>query len=96
MDMNKIAIIGSEGFVGTNLINRLNKSKIPLVGYDKRSNNKANQTTYLDVSDKKSFREMKDIDVIINLAAEHRDDIFPISRYDHVNVKGAENVCDAA
>ena len=96
MHIRKLAIIGSEGFVGTRLINRLKKGNIPLVAYDKRSSNKSNETIYLDVSDKKSFREMRNIDAIINLAAEHRDDIFPISRYDDVNVNGAENVCNAA
>lgn len=34
-------------------------------------------------------------DVVINLAAEHRDDVTPKSLYDDVNVKGSENVCNA-
>jgi GlcNAc-P-P-Und epimerase len=33
---------------------------------------------------------------IVNLAAEHRDDVSPRSLYDEVNVGGAVNVCDAA
>ena len=33
---------------------------------------------------------------LINLAAVHRDDIKPLSRYFDVNVKGAEKVCAAA
>jgi nucleoside-diphosphate-sugar epimerase len=32
-------------------------------------------------------------DVVVNLAAEHRDDVAPKSLYDDVNVTGAENVC---
>lgn len=32
-------------------------------------------------------------DVVINLAAEHRDDVTPKSLYDDVNVTGSENVC---
>lgn len=32
-------------------------------------------------------------DVVINLAAEHRDDVTPKSLYDDVNVQGSENVC---
>lgn len=31
---------------------------------------------------------------LVNLAAEHRDDIQPLSLYDQVNVGGARNVCD--
>ena len=34
-------------------------------------------------------------DVVINLAAEHRDDVTPKSLYDDVNVHGSENVCKA-
>ena len=34
-------------------------------------------------------------DVVINLAAEHRDDVTPKSLYDEVNVQGSENVCNA-
>jgi nucleoside-diphosphate-sugar epimerase len=33
-------------------------------------------------------------DVVVNLAAEHRDDVTPKSLYDEVNVTGAENVCN--
>ena len=36
------------------------------------------------------------MDTIINLAAVHRDDVRPLSRYDDVNVQGALNVCEAA
>ena len=37
---------------------------------------------------------MVNSDVVINLAAEHHDDVTPRSLYDDVNVKGAENVCN--
>lgn len=38
---------------------------------------------------------LKGSDVVINLSAEHRDDVTPISLYDEVNVQGSENVCKA-
>jgi nucleoside-diphosphate-sugar epimerase len=38
---------------------------------------------------------LKGSDVVINLAAEHRDDVTPKSLYDDVNVQGSENVCKA-
>lgn len=38
---------------------------------------------------------LKSSDVVINLAAEHRDDVTPKSLYDEVNVQGGENVCKA-
>lgn len=33
---------------------------------------------------------------IINLAAVHRDDVKPLTRYHEVNVEGARNVCEIA
>src|SRR5690606_16739375 len=41
-------------------------------------------------------RALRGHDLVINLAAAHRDDIRPISIYHDVNVQGAQNVCDAA
>ena len=38
---------------------------------------------------------LKGSDVVINLAAEHRDDVTPKALYDDVNVHGSENVCNA-
>ena len=34
-------------------------------------------------------------DVVINLAAEHRDDVTPKSLYEEVNVQGSEHICNA-
>ncbi|MFW2168198.1 NAD-dependent epimerase/dehydratase family protein, partial [Enterobacter cloacae complex sp.6722794] len=34
--------------------------------------------------------------VIINLSAQHKDNVHPISLYYEVNVDGAKNVCDVA
>jgi nucleoside-diphosphate-sugar epimerase len=50
-----------------------------------------------DVRSLEKLREMvSGTDVIINLAAEHRDDVKPKSLYDEVNVGGAKNVCQVA
>jgi nucleoside-diphosphate-sugar epimerase len=44
----------------------------------------------------RSLREvLSGCDVVINLAAEHRDDVSPRTLYDEVNVDGALHVCDA-
>lgn len=97
--MKKICVIGGSGFVGTKLVNSLDSNgannKIYLADINtKDSNNYLN----IDVTDPESFSCIsdKDIDVIINLAAVHRDDVKPISKYDDVNVGGAVNVCNAA
>ena len=34
--------------------------------------------------------------IVVNLAAEHRDDVLPLSLYQDVNVGGAENICRVA
>ncbi len=38
---------------------------------------------------------LRSSDVVINLAAEHRDNVTPKSLYDDVNVNGSENICKA-
>ena len=92
-----IAIIGGSGFVGTRLTKRLLAS-----GHKVRILDKNESLTYpelrvqADVRDIKSLIEnLNDIELVINLAAEHRDDVSPKSLYDDVNVDGAENVCKA-
>lgn len=49
----------------------------------------------VDVSEKIDS-DLSHFDAIVNLAAVHRDDVRPLSRYDDVNVGGAQNVCEAA
>ncbi|EOU4280374.1 NAD-dependent epimerase/dehydratase family protein [Escherichia coli] len=39
---------------------------------------------------------LKGSDVIINLSAQHKDNVHPISLYYEVNMDGAKNVCDVA
>ena len=36
------------------------------------------------------------MDIIYNLAAEHKDNVTPLSLYENVNVGGAKNVVEAA
>ncbi len=50
----------------------------------------------MDVEDSRQLEFKSDVNVIVNLAAVHRDDIRPLSRYDDVNVQGSVNVCEAA
>lgn len=49
-----------------------------------------------DVRKPLSLSFSKEPSVFINLSAEHRDDVRPLSLYDEVNVGGARNVCDLA
>lgn len=90
----EVAIIGGAGFLGSRLTTRLNEGKIFSNSYD--INSESNPSIYLDVEDITSLDQIANADVVINLAAVHRDDIRPLSRYDDVNVQGSVNVCEAA
>ena len=92
-----ITVVGGSGFVGTRLIKRLLAA-----GHTVRIADKNDSKTYPELRVFADVREpqtlsaaLKGSDVVINLAAEHRDDVTPKSLYDDVNVTGAENVCNA-
>lgn len=93
-----IAVLGGSGFIGTRLVGRLLE-----LGYQVRIGDLNPSTTYPDLQSHCDVRDassiqgvLRNINVIINLAAEHRDDVRPISRYHETNVKGAQEVCKAA
>ena len=94
-----INIVGGSGFIGSSLCRRLSKTK----SYSLRIIDK-NQSLFFpekvkiaDVRNVSDLEEFIDQNAkIINLAAEHRDDVLPLSLYQDVNVTGAINVCNAA
>ncbi len=94
----KIAITGGAGFIGTQLAKLLAADGHELVLVDlKKSETFPDDSIIADVTNRDAMMEaMKDVDAIYHLAAEHRDDVSPISRYYDVNVGGGENVIAAA
>jgi len=96
MDKNEVAIIGGAGFVGSRLTARFNNGSVFASRYDIDLTNQLDRSIYLDVEDIDSLDQLGKVSSIINLAAVHRDDVRPLSRYDDVNVQGAKNVCEAA
>ena len=90
--MNHVAIIGGFGFVGTRLKKRFIKSGTEHSICDINTDSQV----IMDVEDSRQLEFKSDVNVIVNLAAVHRDDIRPLSRYDDVNVQGSVNVCEAA
>jgi GlcNAc-P-P-Und epimerase len=94
----RVMIFGGSGFVGTRLSKRLSLRENLLFSiFDKNiSHDFPSATSVFDVSTFLDPSKFGFFDVIVNLAAEHRDDIRPLSLYDDVNVGGARNVCELA
>ena len=95
MNKDEVAIVGGSGFVGSYLANCFKKGGILFNTYDIDVTNERNMM-YLDVEDIDSLEQLSHASTIINLAAVHRDDVRPLSRYDDVNVQGAKNICEVA
>lgn len=93
-----LKIIGGSGFIGTRLSKRLTLNKKEYGIVDKVISKSFGDVSRLaDVRDIDSLSKvLESNDIIINLAAEHRDDVTPKTLYDDVNVQGAKNVCEVA
>lgn len=98
MNQSSIAVIGGSGFIGTRLIELLIEAGHTVTIVDIRNSEK-----YPELRKAGDVRKIEDIvsacrgcDTIYNLAAEHKDDVRPLSLYDDVNVQGARNVCIVA
>ncbi len=93
--MKKLILIGGSGFVGTRLIDLIGSENC--LNIDKRHSSKYDQiTTIFDIRD--NYLEdvlPEDAETIILLAAEHRDDVTPVSLYFDVNVEGTRKVLEA-
>jgi nucleoside-diphosphate-sugar epimerase len=94
----KLLVIGGAGFIGTVLAARLRASGYDVVVMDKKAPNGADPAyVQADIREAAAITpHFEGVDVIINLAAEHQDDVRPLSLYTDVNVGGAENICAAA
>ena len=92
-----IAIIGGSGFIGTRLSLRLSQSEKLFQIVDKApSSFFPEKVLSADIRQPMSISFSQEPIALINLAAEHRDDVRPLSLYDEVNVDGARNVCNLA
>ncbi len=91
-----ICLIGASGFVGTHLLDIIKKA-YTIRNFDKkRSTYHPEITTIGDVRHQNELdKALNNQDVVILLAAEHRDDVSPISLYYDVNVQGTKNVLQA-
>lgn len=94
-----VNVVGGSGFIGTRLCSRLQAAGRPAFTIlDVRASR-----TYPDrsrICDIRDAEQLKSLLVpgapLIHLAAQHRDDLRPLSLYQDVNVAGTANVCAAA
>jgi nucleoside-diphosphate-sugar epimerase len=97
--MRKVDVIGGSGFIGTRLFRRLQASdRFGIKIFDKSKSIEFSEFSVLgDVRSIDQLRKsISEDSIIVNLAAEHRDDVRPLSLYDEVNVDGANNICVVA
>ena len=94
----RIAITGGSGFIGSVLTRNLIDAGHDVVIIDIRPSAAfPDKVIAADVRDKDAMMQaLKGVDAIYHLAAEHRDDVSPISLYQDVNVDGGQNVIEAA
>ena len=89
--MSKYNIIGGSGFVGSKLISELGADKC--YNLDKRTSPFFNEITNIgDIRFNDQIKLYSESKYVVLLAAEHRDDVSPISLYYDVNVEGTRNV----
>lgn len=89
----KITVIGGSGFVGTNLCQNLADRQVNFEIIDIKPSQRFFEKYKIgDVRDIDSLREAITGNIVVNLAAVHRDDVSDKNEYDHTNVGGAENV----
>jgi len=96
MKERSVAILGGRGFLGSRLVSRLESKNYAYMIGDLEETNCSAKSFKLDVESQSSMDQIAASSCIINLAAVHRDDVRPLSRYDDVNVQGAVNVCNVA
>lgn len=91
----KITVIGGSGFVGTNFCRQLEIKQQDFEIIDlKMSQQFPKKCKIGDVRDIKSLQETITGDVVVNLAAVHRDDVRCKSEYHRTNVEGAGNIAN--
>ena len=91
----KILVIGGSGFVGTRLLSELKKMNV--LNLDKKNSNLFEEITVIhDIRNTENLDSFfQNVNIVVLLAAEHKDNISPISLYYDVNVVGTKNVLNA-
>lgn len=92
-------VIGGSGFIGTRVCAMLERAGGSSVRIIDKAPSAAHPSLHV-YGDVRSIDDLRDSvrqgGVLINLAAEHRDDVRPANLYYDVNVDGAANICEIA
>ena len=94
----KILITGGSGFIGTHLVKKLmdNGEYAPIIFDKTLSTTFPDITVVGDVRDKNQLEQaLNSVDLVIHLAAEHKDNVTPKTLYHDVNVGGTQNLIEA-
>lgn len=93
-----IGVIGGSGFIGTALTRALLARGSEVRILDRQESSAFPELwVKVDVRDRQALvASCRELDALYLLAAEHRDDVRPVSLYHDVNVGGTANVCAAA
>lgn len=98
MTSNQINLVGGSGFIGTRYAYLLDGANKNFCIIDKViSKSFPKQSRIADVRDQAALEEgIIEGAPLVNLAAEHQDNVRPLSLYEEVNVQGAKNLCAVA
>jgi nucleoside-diphosphate-sugar epimerase len=97
---SRCVIIGGSGFIGTRLAARFERAKRDYIIADINPSVRFPEKFIpVDVRSRADLiRVLRPDDIVLNLAAVHRDDVRPLSRYSETNIGGAEvltEVCNS-
>jgi GlcNAc-P-P-Und epimerase len=97
-ERNAVVILGGSGFIGTKLVEMLIAQGMKItIGDTRQSERYPELWQFCDVRDANAVTGLlSGATTVITPAAEHRDDVRPVSRYHEVNVDGAAAACLAA
>jgi nucleoside-diphosphate-sugar epimerase len=92
-----ISVVGGSGFIGTYLCESLLEKNLQFEIIDKRSSSRfPDHTAIVDILNIDKLKTSLSGDTIVHLAAEHRDNVRPVTLYELVNVEGTRNLCECA
>lgn len=95
--MVKVSVIGGSGFIGSSLCRLLAERQMDFEIIDlKPSRSFPERSVIADIRDPAALAAALHGDVIVHLAAVHRDDVRDPDAYRQTNVLGTANICDLA